>query len=172
MSRYRTHSLLLSVVNILLCITKSGAQIVAGEIKHSIKEHVITNDLINEVDYSYNGLSANNNIRSRRIMLEEVINEYDYDDENNNKNYENENEYEDVQSKKLAKPNDGDDDFFLYLRSPQRGLTDTNSSLAYTMDHKKLSTYGTSEWCLFFLVVIVAPVVVGMSFSLFLTGIG
>jgi hypothetical protein len=59
---------------------------------------------------------------------------------------------------------DGAFDQYLELTNRHhRHLNGTDQSLSYMMDHTQMDAYDSSQWCLFFLVVFVAPVVAGIT---------
>ena len=59
---------------------------------------------------------------------------------------------------------DGAFDQYLELTNRHhRHLNGTDQSLSYILDHTQMDTYDSSQWCLFFLVLFVAPVVAGIS---------
>jgi transcription-repair coupling factor (superfamily II helicase) len=60
-------------------------------------------------------------------------------------------------------------DVLSYFESSHRRLNATDASLSYLIDHTKLSEYDASQWCVFLLVVMVAPVVAGITCAIFHT---
>lgn len=68
----------------------------------------------------------------------------------------------------LVDDND-DENVLLYtnIESSRRRLNSTDTSLSYIIDHTKLSEYDSSQWSLFFLILLASPLVAGITCGMF-----
>lgn len=82
--------------------------------------------------------------------------------------YENKNKWNTPYLRK-RKGDDTTKNVLLYtnIESSRRRLNSTDTSLSYIIDHTKLSEYDSSQWSLFFLILLASPLVAGITCGMF-----